>query len=117
MSNPSRPLLGVIGGSGLYDMASLQDVEQRSVETPWGLPSDDVVIGTFNQLATPLLCQGDGSGGMIFGVVVGLDSTLYKTNDQLLSLNGAEVELRVTITDALGATATVTQPIVLVVGN
>ena len=78
---------------------------------------DGAVIGTFNQLATPLLCQGDGSGGMIFGVVVGLDSTLYKTNDQLLSLNGAEVELRVTITDALGATATVSQPILLVVGN
>ncbi len=43
---PSRPLLGVIGGSGLYDMPGLTDVEQRSVETPWGLPSDDVVIGT-----------------------------------------------------------------------
>lgn len=41
-----RPLLGVIGGSGLYDMAGLSDVERAPVETPWGLPSDEIVTGT-----------------------------------------------------------------------
>jgi 5'-methylthioadenosine phosphorylase len=38
--------LGVIGGSGLYDMVGLSDVESARIETPWGLPSDDVLMGT-----------------------------------------------------------------------
>ena len=50
-----KPLLGVIGGSGLYDMAGLSDVETRSVETPWGLPSDDIVIGTLAGCRTAFL--------------------------------------------------------------
>lgn len=40
------PVLGVIGGSGLYQMSSLTDVEQVEVETPFGKPSSPVVIGT-----------------------------------------------------------------------
>ena len=42
----ARPILGVIGGSGLYDMPGLSDVERVSVHTPWGEPSDDLVVGT-----------------------------------------------------------------------
>lgn len=38
--------LGIIGGSGLYRMAALADAVWTPVETPWGRPSDDVLIGT-----------------------------------------------------------------------
>lgn len=38
--------IGVIGGSGLYDMPELMDVEQRRVDTPFGPPSDALRIGT-----------------------------------------------------------------------
>ncbi len=38
--------IGVIGGSGLYDMPELTDVEQRRVDTPFGPPSDALLIGT-----------------------------------------------------------------------
>lgn len=38
--------IGVIGGSGLYAMADLADIEERGVETPFGPPSDAVTIGT-----------------------------------------------------------------------
>src|SRR5215213_5050596 len=38
--------IGIIGGSGLYDMAELTDREQRKVTTPFGDPSDPYVIGT-----------------------------------------------------------------------
>ena len=55
MSEKKQPLLGIIGGSGLYDMAGLTDVETRSVETPWGLPSDDVIIGTLAGTRTAFL--------------------------------------------------------------
>jgi len=38
--------LAVIGGSGIYDMEGLTDVEERRVATPFGDPSDTLVIGT-----------------------------------------------------------------------
>ncbi len=50
-----RPFLGVIGGSGLYDMPGLADVQRRAVSTPWGLPSDDLVVGTLEGTRTAFL--------------------------------------------------------------
>ena len=41
----SEPTLGVIGGSGLYELDGLVDVERRRVSTPFGDPSDELVIG------------------------------------------------------------------------
>src|SRR5262245_52789844 len=38
--------IGIIGGSGLYDMAELTDREERRVQTPFGEPSAPYVIGT-----------------------------------------------------------------------
>jgi 5'-methylthioadenosine phosphorylase len=38
--------IGVIGGSGVYEMEGLTDVEEVKVETPFGEPSDLIVIGT-----------------------------------------------------------------------
>lgn len=38
--------LGVIGGSGLYDIEGLRDVREEAVETPYGKPSDVIVTGT-----------------------------------------------------------------------
>jgi 5'-methylthioadenosine phosphorylase len=42
----TQPVLGVIGGSGLYGMPGLSDVEERTIATPYGDPSDAVVLGT-----------------------------------------------------------------------
>src|SRR5512134_2157451 len=38
--------IGIIGGSGLYEMAELTDRTEVAVETPFGNPSDSFVIGT-----------------------------------------------------------------------
>ncbi|GAB4456960.1 MAG: S-methyl-5'-thioadenosine phosphorylase [Anaerolineae bacterium] len=38
--------IGVIGGSGLYAMAELTDIEERRIDTPFGPPSDAIIIGT-----------------------------------------------------------------------
>ena len=38
--------IGIIGGSGLYDMAELSDREEHLVETPFGEPSGPYVVGT-----------------------------------------------------------------------
>jgi 5'-methylthioadenosine phosphorylase len=43
-----RPVVGVIGGSGLYDIPGLTQVEQISVETPFGAPSDRITLGTID---------------------------------------------------------------------
>lgn len=40
--------LAVIGGSGLYDMAGLTEVEQIDVLTPFGAPSDSITVGTLH---------------------------------------------------------------------
>ncbi len=37
---------GIIGGSGLYQMPELRDVEEITVDTPFGSPSDAFIIGT-----------------------------------------------------------------------
>jgi len=38
--------IGIIGGSGLYQMEGLAEVRELSVETPFGPPSDTLVLGT-----------------------------------------------------------------------
>ena len=38
--------IGIIGGSGLYHMAGLSDTREVRVKTPFGNPSDAIVIGT-----------------------------------------------------------------------
>jgi 5'-methylthioadenosine phosphorylase len=41
----AEKLLGVIGGSGLYQMKGLEVIEKVTVETPFGSPSDSIIIG------------------------------------------------------------------------
>ncbi len=38
--------LGVIGGSGVYQIEGLTDIEERRMQTPFGEPSDALVLGT-----------------------------------------------------------------------
>ena len=45
----NEPLLGIIGGSGLYDLPGLADTRWVSVDTPWGAPSDQIFLGRLGQ--------------------------------------------------------------------
>jgi 5'-methylthioadenosine phosphorylase len=38
-------MIGVIGGSGVYDIEGLEDAQWQKVQTPWGDPSDDILTG------------------------------------------------------------------------
>jgi len=40
--------IGIIGGSGLYEIEGLEDAQWLSIETPWGEPSDEILCGTLN---------------------------------------------------------------------
>ena len=40
--------IGVIGGSGIYEIDGLKDAAWRDVETPWGAPSDQLLFGALD---------------------------------------------------------------------
>ena len=40
--------IGVIGGSGVYDLPGLSDVQEIAIDTPFGKPSDSYIVGTLN---------------------------------------------------------------------
>ena len=41
-------VIGVIGGSGVYEIDGLEDANWTKVESPWGAPSDEVLVGRLN---------------------------------------------------------------------
>ena len=45
-----KTCVGIIGGSGLYDLKSLQNTKWIDVSTPWGDPSDQILSGEINNL-------------------------------------------------------------------
>ncbi|HCP01805.1 MAG: S-methyl-5'-thioadenosine phosphorylase [Alphaproteobacteria bacterium] len=49
------PILGVIGGSGIYDVEGLSDVRWEAVDTPYGNPSDELMFGTLDGLPVVFL--------------------------------------------------------------
>src|SRR5215469_6538800 len=48
-------LIGVIGGSGLYAMDGLTDIEEQRISTPFGEPSDAVVLGRLDDVPMAFL--------------------------------------------------------------
>ena len=41
----TKALIGIMGGSGIYDLPGLQDLREERVSTPWGEPSDALRFG------------------------------------------------------------------------
>ena len=52
-----QALVGVIGGSGLYQMDALQDAQELDLDTPYGKPSDVLVSGTLHGVAVVFLAR------------------------------------------------------------
>jgi 5'-methylthioadenosine phosphorylase len=44
----TQTVLGIIGGSGVYQIDGLKDAAWRRVESPWGEPSDEILFGSLN---------------------------------------------------------------------
>ena len=49
--------IGIIGGSGLYQMDALKDVEEVQVDTPFGAPSDALIVGTLEGTRVAFLAR------------------------------------------------------------
>ena len=44
----SETILGIIGGSGVYEIEGLKNAEWRLIDTPWGAPSDQLLCGVLD---------------------------------------------------------------------
>lgn len=51
----TKSVLGIVGGSGLYDLEGLTDASWRTIESPWGTPSDQVLFGEIEGLPVRFL--------------------------------------------------------------
>lgn len=49
--------IGVIGGSGFYQMEGLSDVEEVNLQTPFGAPSDTLILGTVEGVRVAFLAR------------------------------------------------------------
>jgi 5'-methylthioadenosine phosphorylase len=48
-------VIGVIGGSGVYDIDGLESAEWKTVDSPWGAPSDQILTGRLGGVAVAFL--------------------------------------------------------------
>lgn len=55
MISDRQTMIGVIGGSGLYQIEGLEGASWVKVTTPWGKPSDEVLVGRLNGVAMAFL--------------------------------------------------------------
>lgn len=72
----TRAMIGVIGGSGLYQMDSLTEAEEHIVETPFGRPSDVVVTGKVNGTQVAFLAR-HGKGHRLIPTEVPYRANIY----------------------------------------
>ncbi|HBL13203.1 MAG TPA: S-methyl-5'-thioadenosine phosphorylase [Cyanobacteria bacterium UBA11162] len=49
--------IGIIGGSGLYKMDALKDVEEVQIDTPFGAPSDALIVGKLEGISVAFLAR------------------------------------------------------------
>lgn len=79
-----KPILAVIGGSGLYAIQGLEDAQQYDLETPFGKPSAPIMVGLLENRRVAFLAR-HGLGHHIQPSQVN-----YRANIYALKLLGAE---------------------------
>jgi 5'-methylthioadenosine phosphorylase len=55
----TKSVLGIIGGSGIYDLPGLKNVREQRIESPWGNPSGPLRIGEVDGLPVVFLSRHD----------------------------------------------------------
>src|SRR3954469_8187145 len=55
----AKAVLGIIGGSGIYDLPGLANVREESIASPWGEPSAPLRIGEIAGLPVVFLTRHD----------------------------------------------------------
>jgi len=72
----AEQVLGVIGGSGLYEMDGLTDIRSVTVETPFGSPSDEFIVGTLDGVKMVFLPR-HGRGHRLLPTEVNFRANIY----------------------------------------
>lgn len=108
------------GGQGVSVLLGTRGIEVGTDLQVTVTAESSAVDNSFAEftLVAALECKSDGPDGpqgVVYGVVVGFNSSLG--NSDLLAMNGAEATLTATITDVNGATATISHPVILAVGE
>ncbi|MDA3903546.1 MAG: S-methyl-5'-thioadenosine phosphorylase [Desulfuromusa sp.] len=71
-----QPIIGVIGGSGLYEMEGLTDVREVTLETPFGAPSDAYMTGVLGD-AQMVFLPRHGRGHRLLPSEVNYRANIY----------------------------------------
>ena len=53
----TKAIVGIIGGSGVYELPGLEEIREERVATPWGQPSDALRIGRIGRTAAVFLAR------------------------------------------------------------
>ena len=82
--------LGVIGGSGLYEMPGLENISELEIQTPFGNPSTPIVVGTMEGQRVAFLAR-HGRGHFLSPSEVNYRANIYSLKmlgvKQILSIN------------------------------
>ncbi len=72
----SQAKIAVIGGSGLYDIEGMEDIEEVDINTPFGKPSDKIVVGKLEGVGIAFLPR-HGRGHRILPTEVPYRANIY----------------------------------------
>lgn len=88
----SKPSLAFIGGSGMYSMPGLENIEEFDINTPFGKPSSPIVTGTFGEKKVAFLAR-HGIGHHISPSEVNYRANIYALKSlgvqQIVSISAA----------------------------
>jgi len=96
-----KPTIGIIGGSGLYEMAGLTNTKEIRVKTPFGEPSDAIVVGSLEGKRVAFLAR-HGRGHRLLPSEIN-----YRANIYAMKLLGVE---RIISVSAVGSLKEDLQP-------
>lgn len=71
-----KPVMGVIGGSGVYELDELESIEHRTVDTPFGAPSSAIVLGDLRGRTIAFLAR-HGLGHTIAPAEINYRANIY----------------------------------------
>ncbi len=68
--------VGIIGGSGLYEMSGVENIERVNVKTPWGNPSDEIITGAVGDTRVAFLPR-HGRGHTVLPSEINYRANIY----------------------------------------
>ncbi|MFC2048409.1 S-methyl-5'-thioadenosine phosphorylase [Chloroflexota bacterium] len=88
----SQAKIGVIGGTGLYDIEGMTDIEEVNIDTPFGKPSDTIVIGRLEGVGIAFLPR-HGKGHRLSPTEVPYRANIYALKslgvEHIIAINSA----------------------------